>query len=137
MSLLNEIKTIKSSPKDLRKFGVTLGIAFGLLGLIFFLKQRPAYPYFLGLALFFFIFAFAAPGALKPIQKVWMTAALLMGWVMTRVILCVLFYLVITPIGFFLRISGKDLLARKFPEEISSYWTDHSQKDKATYENQY
>ena len=65
-----------------------------------------------------------------------MAAALLMGWVMSRVILTVLFFVAITPIALFLRATGKDLLdvrglARK------SYWKGRRARANEDYEKQY
>jgi hypothetical protein len=42
--------------------------------------------------------------------------------VITYVVLCVAFYLVITPIGLLLRVMGKDLLEKKVPSDQESYW---------------
>ena len=64
------------------------------------------------------------PVLLKPIQKVWMTLAILMGWLMTRVILTVTFYVIFTPIGLISRIFGKDFLNTKRKKEAEmSFWT--------------
>ena len=137
MSLLKEIKEIQSSKADLRKFGYTLGIAFGILSGYFLWRGKPFALYVLALAAILLLFGFIAPTLLKPVQKAWMTLALLMGWVMTRVILAVLFYLVITPIGFVVRLSGKDFMDRSFPGREDSYWLDHAERVKEDYERQF
>jgi hypothetical protein len=119
--LSEEIKNIKSGRSELRKFGITLGIAFGLLsGLIYWRGKISPLPFFIISALFFF-FGLVLPGLLKPIQKIWMILAVLMGWVMTRVILIVAFYLMVTPIGLLARLFGKDFLNTKFDSNVSSY----------------
>lgn len=137
MSILKEINEIPSSKTDLKKFGWTLGIVFGLLGGYFLWRGKFFAPTFLGLSAFFLVFGSVLPAFLKPIQKAWMTLALLMGWVMTRVILAIVFYLVITPIGLVLRLSGKDFMHRQFPGTESSYWTDHAGREKSDYEKQF
>ena len=50
-----------------------------------------------------------------------MTFAIIIGWVMTRVILSVLFYLIISTIGIFARLVGKDFLNLK-SKNNESYW---------------
>ena len=137
MSLLKEINEIQSSKADLRKFGYTLGIAFGLLGGYFLWRGKPFALYVLALAAIFLLFGFIAPILLKPVQKAWMMLALLMGWVMTRVILAIVFYLVITPIGLVLRLTGKDFMNRSFPGKEGSYWLDHAERVKDDYERQF
>ena len=137
MSLLKEINDIPMTQQALRKFGLTLGIAFGILGGFLAWRGRGTWPYFLGASGFFFLFGLVLPNALKPFQKVWMTAALLMGWVMSRVILIALFFLVITPIGLILRLAGKDLLDIRMGVQRESYWTPHRTRSKEDYENQF
>ena len=137
MNLWKEIKSIPSSEKDLRKFGVTLGVFFGILGAVLWWKGRPPGIYTLFAAVFFLFFGLALPGFLKPVQKVWMGLALCIGWVMTRLILTAVFYLVLTPIGFFLRLSGKDLMQARDGRDEGTYWKDHSLRDNASYENQF
>src|SRR3989344_4718326 len=137
MSLLKEIKEIQSSKTDLRKFGYTIGIAFVLLGGYFLWRGKSFALYVLSLAAILLLFGFMAPTWLKPIQKAWMTLALLLGWVMTRVILAIVFYLVITPIGLVLRLTGKDFMNRSFPGKEASYWLDHAERVKEDYERQF
>ena len=136
--LIDDIKNIESSPKDLKKFGMTLGIFFALWGGILLWRKKEAYLFLLGLSVFFLGFGFIYPKALKPVQKVWMGAALLMGWVMTRVILSALFYLVIFPIGFLTRAGGRDFLNRKWDKTGKTYWmTRDGSYDKTRYEKQF
>jgi hypothetical protein len=137
--MLDDIKNIKSSQGDLRKFGLTLGVFFLLIGLLWFWKARHGYIYFFSLAVFFLVFAFLAPRLLKPIQKIWMIVALLMGWVMTRVILSVVFYFVMTPIGFIARLMGKKFLDVKNHNGYESYWLIRKSlaRNKEDHEKQY
>jgi hypothetical protein len=137
--LLDEIKNIKSSKSDLRKFGLSVGIVLGLLGGALWWKGRDSYPYFLVVAAFLVSSGMIFPSVLKPLQKVWMTFAVVMGWIMTRVILTVAFYMVITPVGMILRILGKDFLNRSFEKDASTYWVAKSDEvsSKNTYEKQF
>ena len=79
------------------------------------------------------------PAFLKPIHKIWMGFALILGSIMTRVILSVLFYLVITPISLISRLSGKDFLDLKIDKSIVSYWIQREKIifEKANYEKQF
>jgi hypothetical protein len=139
MSFIKELNEIPSSKKDLRKFGWTMGIVFGLLAGWFFYRGRPAWPYFAGAAAFFIFFGTLLPVALKPIQKVWMGLALVMGAVMSRVILGVLFIIVIVPIGVITRLAGIDFMGMRRKAGGDSYWTVRSAEgrdDMSRYERQ-
>ncbi len=135
--LLKEIKEIPSSRDDLRKFGLTLGVAFGLIGAWMAWRHHGFYVYFLAAAAFFPAGAFLAPAALKPAQKAWMTLALLMGWVMTRVLLGLLYFLIVTPIGLIVRLGGKKFLDLDFKAKKCSYWQPRQSRPKESYENQF
>ncbi len=139
MGLLSEIKGIKSDEKTLREFGRTIGIFFLLLAAFVWWRGKNTYPYFLALGGFFLFFGFLAPALLKPIQKVWMGIALVMGAVMTRVLLCVLFYLVVTPVALVARLSGKKFLTVADDPTGDSYWTahDHKRESKESFESQF
>ena len=138
MKLIQEIQAIPSTPKDLRKFGLTMGIFFGILGGLFLWRGKAAWSWWTGLSAFFLFFGILLPGWLKGIHRAWMTLALLMGWVMTRVVLIIFFYIVLTPIGFFARLSGKRPLGLRSEKGKVSYWIDRAPvTDKTHYEKQY
>lgn len=137
--IIEDIKNIKSGRGDLRKFGITVGIVLGLFGGLFFWRGREFYYYFLILSAAFLLLGLTLPVLLKPIQKVWMSLAIVLGWVMTRVILCVLFYLVVTPIGLGSRLFGKRFLDLQFDGKSDSYWItkDTSKVEMKDYERQF
>ena len=136
-NLWREIKEIHGSRKDLVKFGVTLGIFFAVLAFFLFWRGRGLKVPLLCASGFFFFFAAAWPGFLRPAQKVWMALALVMGRIVSSVILTLVFYFLLTPIGVFLRITGKDFLEKDWKRRRNTYWLDRSPKDKMSYERQF
>jgi hypothetical protein len=118
----DEIKNIKQSPKDLCKFGLTVGTVLLLIAFFLIWKHGPSQFYFLYIGAFLVLAGFLFPSILRPLNKAWMTLAVLLGWVMTRVILSLLFYLVITPISLIARISGKHFLDLKIDKTRATYW---------------
>ncbi len=120
--ILDEIKKIESSEKKLKEFGLLVGGVLCALGILLWCRGRGTYPYFFLSGITLVVTGAASPIALKPLQKVWMTLAILLGWVMTRVLLSVLFYLTFTPIGLIMRLTGKDLLDQKLEPQKRSYW---------------
>ena len=138
--IIEEIKNIKSGKKELRQFGITMGAVFVVIGGLLWWREKNYYSYFFMLSAAFFFPALIIPSVLKPIHKFWMALAVLMSWVMTRVILSILFYLGITPMSLLARLFGKDFLNRKFKKNISnSYWIPKERRkfEKSDYEKQY
>ncbi len=137
--VIAEIKKIESNPKKLREFGLVVGGVFCVLGGLLLWRGRPSSPYFFAPGIFLVITGAVIPTILKPLQKAWMTLAILMGWVMTRVLLSVLFYLAVTPIGWILRLTGKDILDQKLEPQKSSYWKIRPQTPRvpSDYEKQF
>lgn len=137
--IIEEIKNIKSGKRELRQLGITVGIVLGLLGGLFFLCKKDYYSYLFILSVAFLFLGLVAPTLLKPIQKIWMALSIIIGWFITRIILIVLFYLVVTPTGILARLFGKDFLNLRFDRNINSYWIPRKKMKlkKRDYEKQF
>ena len=120
--LKEEIKNIKEEKTDLRKFGITIGIVFLIISLTLYFLLKNSYIYFGFAGIVLLLLGKFIPKALKIINKIWMALAIILGWFMSRVILIVLYYVIITPIGFFLKLIGKDFLHLKIDKNSQSYW---------------
>jgi len=111
------------SSKQLRIFGYSFGgICCCLFGLILpFLLNRPVpiWPWIIGIV--FGLWALVVPKTLKPVYKVWMLFGNIMGWINSRIILGILFYVIFSPIALVLRLMGKDPLERDFDAKRDSY----------------
>jgi hypothetical protein len=112
----------KRERKSLRDFGLTVGIAFAVLAALLYWREKAHYVYFIPAGAVLILLGLVVPIALRPIRKGWMTLAAGMGWVMTRVILTILFFGVLTPIGVIGRLVGKDFLHVDIDESAQSYW---------------
>ncbi len=127
--ILEEIKNIKESKKDLRKFGLTVGIVLLAIAGLLLWKGKASYPVFGIIGGLLVIAGLLFPIILRPLNKVWMTLAILMGWVMTRVILTILFFIVLTPLKFIAKLFGKDFLDLKIDKARDSYWEVREKKE--------
>lgn len=127
------------SKEDLKKFGIMMGCAFLVLGFILFLRKSLFWCFLWPAGFFFFMLAFAIPMRLKAIYFFWMKLAGVLGWINTRILLSLFFYLVLTPIGLIMRLFGKDLLDRALEKEKVSYWSKREEKDSdpTYYERQF
>ena len=137
--MLEDIRNIKSGKKELREFGLTIGIILVILGVIVLWRGKGISPYFLGAGVLFISLGIVQPHLLKPLQKVWMGFSVVMGFFVSRIILFVLFYTVITPISLVVKLFGNDILDERIDKTRPSYWhkRDEKAKDKKSYENQY
>jgi len=118
----------KVQKKDLRQFGIVLGIILGVFGTIHFFKQHAtAYKWFFSVSMISLIFGIFFPMKLKPVFKVFTKIAHAIGWVNTRIILTAVYYVILTPIGLVLRIFGKDMLDLKIDKNTKSYWITRNQ----------
>lgn len=120
--LLEEIKSIKATTKEVRKFGVTIGILLLVIAAWLFWKQRPSFPYFAYAGGGLVLAGLILPVLLKPIYKVWMSFAVVMGFVMTRVILTVIYFGMFTPMALAAKLLGKDLLDERLDKNAGTYW---------------
>lgn len=137
--VVEEIKNIKSGRKELRQFGITIGIIMGMFSIWLTWLGEKEFLYLSIVSVFFIFFAFFLPTLLKPFHKVWMTFAILMSWLITSIIMIVLFYLLVTPIGLLAKLCGRDFLNRRFDKDVKTYWIPREivKRNKKSYENQF
>lgn len=132
--IIEEIKNIKSDCTELKKFGTSVGAVIIIVGIVLFLLDKTSYTIFLSIGGALVLAGYYVPLMLLPLQKIWMTLAVVLGFVMTRVILSILFYIVITPISFLSKLFKKDFLNLKIEKDKSSYWNlrDEEYKQSST-----
>ena len=137
--MLEEIKNIKCEKSDLRNFGITFGVISLIVSGFLFWNGKEVYPIILSISIFLFFTAISIPAVFKPFYWIWMIFAIILGWIMTRVILSLLFFLVLTPIGLTLRFFAKQFLELRWDKSKESYWNfrknEHLQKE--VYEKQF
>jgi hypothetical protein len=138
--ILDELAKLKTGPRDLRKFGLMVGGAFAGLALALWLRHSAAWPWVLTPAAVLFVLGGAWPQGLKWVYVGWMALAFALGHMVSTLLLTLLFYLVVTPIGWLARCLGRDFLDRKWSRQAPSYWIprDPSKaRNRADYERQF
>jgi hypothetical protein len=115
-------KKIVATKDEVRKFGVLFTGVSVVAAAYLYWKGNPAWPWCLLAGLFFLGTGFLAFPVLRPIYVGWMKFAQVLGWINTRILLGVFFYLVLTPIGVVLRLLGKDLLEQNIDRSARTYW---------------
>lgn len=142
MSIYTELQEISRTRRDIRKFSITIALVLVVITAFLFWKDKENFLLSISslLAIIFFLvtFAFLAPQLIKPIYLLWMSLAILLGWVMTRLILSLLFYLVLTPVGLLGRVVRKQFLNLTLDKNKNSYWCRYTSKVvKESYEKQF
>ena len=134
--IIDDIKAIDTSPKKIRDFGITFFVILGLIGGALIYKGHDLGYLMIGLGVLFLVAGLWVKGSLKALYKIWMGLAVVIGFFMSRIVLSVLFYVVLTPLGLIMRALGKDLLNRRWEQEAKSYWIRKERRpfDKKRYE---
>ena len=137
--LKEEFKLIKESKKDLRKFGLTVGTVLVIIAGFLFYFEKLSSIYFGGIGLFLILTGLISPVILKPLNKIWMGLAIVLGFFMSRIILTILFYLILVPVSFIAKIFGKKFMELKYDESAETYWEKRTviQKKTIDYERQF
>jgi len=114
--------------KGYREFAITTGIIVAVLFGLFFpwvfdrplFTQRYQWPF--SLCAILIVWGLAAPMTLKPVYKIWMKFGLFMGtYIMTPLIMFIVFYGMFMPMGLVMRLFGKDAMARKLDDSADTY----------------
>ncbi len=136
--MIEEIKNIKSKKSEFRKFGITIGPILMVIAGFLFWRGKESFEILLISGFALLVLGLVLPVVLKPIYWIWMVLAVILGWIMTRVILSLLFYVVITPIGSFSRLFGSKFLDLKWDKSKDSYWNPRTTKQRnEDYERQF
>ena len=111
-----------TSVAQLRKFGLLVGGIFCAIGLWpAVARGADARWWALVVGALLLAPALLAPRALAPVYRVWMAAAEVLGWINTRILLGIVFYGLITPMGFVRRLRGRDAMRRRGDPGAASY----------------
>jgi hypothetical protein len=133
---MDKIKTDKAT---LRKFGLTMAVCFAVITLIIFLRHKHSAVPTTVIALSFLLLGLGAPALLKYFYIAWMKLAFILTWFNTRLLLCLIFYFIFSPVGLIMRLFRIDVLERKSKSSCDSYWKpkEGNQLLPADYERQF
>ena len=115
---MNEVK-IGSN----RSFGIVFFILFLVIALYPLINNENLRIWSLVISLAFLFLGLLNSKLLTPLNKIWFKFGLFLGKIISPLIMGLIFFLVVTPIGFFLRIFGKDVLNLKYNDN-KSYWIE-------------
>jgi len=112
----------QATNKELRQFGLVVGGVFSVIGLwpVVFRGEAPRlWAMILGSLLI--ALGAMVPQTLKQVHHGWMKIGHVLGSINTRIILGIVYYLLITPMGIVMRLMGKDPMHRALGENVDTY----------------
>ena len=112
----------RATRKELRQFGLLVGGVFTVIGLwplVF--RGEPLRLWAIGIGGLLILCGGAFPSVLAPIHKGWMWVGHILGWINTRILLGIVFYALVTPIGLVFRLMGKETMRQAFAESSTTY----------------
>jgi hypothetical protein len=105
-----------------RVFGLVFAGFFAIVAFLPLLSGRAPRLWSLGVSGVFLVMALAVPTVLAPLNRLWMRLGLLLHRIVSPVVLGLMFFVVVTPMGLLMRMLGKDPLRLRFDRGASTYW---------------
>ena len=106
-----------------RSFGIGFFIIFFLIALYPLLSDQEIRLWALIISAIFLILGLLKSKLLTPLNKLWFRFGIFLGKIITPIIMGIIFFIVVTPIGLIMRLIGKDVLNLKYNKE-KSYWIE-------------
>jgi len=105
-----------------RSFGLVFFVVFLIVALWPLKNEEDIRLWSLVLSIIFFILGVINSKLLTPLNKLWFKFGIFLGTVVSPIVMGIVFFLVVTPTGVFMRLLGKDLLKTIKTKNISTYW---------------
>lgn len=123
----------------LRRFGITTGaIVAGLFGALLpfvFDLRYPRWPWVVAMVLI--VWALLAPASLRGVYRGWMRLGLLLNRVVSPVVLGIVYFLIVTPLGLIMRLAGRDPMAPRSGEDAKTCRMPSEARDSKHMEHPY
>ena len=106
-----------------RSFGIVFFIVFLIIALYPLINNLDIRLWSLFISLIFLVLGLINSQILSPLNKLWFKLGIFLGKIISPIIMGIIFFLVVTPIGFIMRALGKDLINLKINND-KSYWIE-------------
>jgi len=107
-----------------RNFGLVFFVFFLIIGLWPLLGTNEIRYWSIFFSIIFFLLGITNSKLLNPLNKIWFNFGILLGKMISPLIMGIIFFLVVTPIGLIMRVFGKDILSLKYNKKNKSYWIE-------------
>jgi len=105
-------------------FGIVFAVFFLLLGLYPVMSGEEVNSWMLVIAVSFVVLAYFSPNLLVIPNMLWIKFGLALGAIIAPIVMALVYFLTVVPIGFIMKMIGKDLLGCKIDDSVRSYWID-------------
>ena len=105
-----------------RSFGLVFFVVFLIIALWPLKYEEDIRLWSLALSIIFFILGVLNSKLLTPLNKLWLKFGIFLGSIVSPIIMGIVYFLVVTPTGIFMRLLGKDLLKTSKVKNASTYW---------------
>ena len=105
-----------------KSFGLVFGVVFAVIGLRPLLNVQPIRFWALVVSVLLVLLSYALPQILAPFNRLWFLFGRLLHKIVNPIVMGLIFYTTVTPIGLILRLLGKRPIPVKFDPDIESYW---------------
>jgi hypothetical protein len=112
-----------TSAKQLRSFGLIVGGVFFLMGVFPLVRGHELRLWAVVVGGLFILPALVVPKTLRYPFRIWMLIGHCLGWVNTRIIMTILFYVMFTPVALLMRLMKRDAMTRGFDKRVETYRT--------------
>jgi ABC-type glycerol-3-phosphate transport system permease component len=127
-SLLSRFQTqLAEGEASDRNFGLVVGSIFLLIGFIPLIHRGSVRPWSVVVGAILILIGTAYPVALRWPKRAWLFLGFLIGLIVNPIVLAILFFFVVTPMGILMRAFGHDPLWRRKPTKLQSYWRTRSE----------
>ena len=110
-----------------KSFGLIFAVVFFIVGLYPLVNNKDILLWPLITALTFFMLGYMAPKVLTVPNKLWFKLGLALGAVVAPVVMALVYFTTVVPIGLIMRLMGKDMLQQKLNKNAKSYWINRDQ----------
>ena len=126
-------KKIQQSNKS---FGIVFVIVFLIIGLYPILNESNIKVWSIIVSILFLILGILNSNILTPLNKTWIKFGILLGYVISPIILSIIFFIIVLPTGIIMRLLKNNFLGIKFDKKIESYWIK-KEKELSSMKNQF
>ena len=111
-----------------RSFGLVFFVVFLIVALWPLKSGEDIRIWSLALSIIFFSLGILNSKLLTPLNKLWFKFGILLGSIVSPIVMGIVYFVVVTPIGVLMRLLGKDLLKTTKTKSISTYWMKRDKK---------
>ena len=110
-----------------RSFGILFSIVFAIIAFLPTINGNPLRLWSIPISVIFLVLGLLNSKLLNPLNIVWLKFGELLGRIIAPIVIAIIYFIIVTPIGLFMRLIGKDLLNIKFSKS-NTYWIKREKK---------